>query len=43
MSAFNQDSSLLIGATLVYATLVISLNLAVDIVQVWLNPKLRFE
>jgi oligopeptide transport system permease protein len=28
---------------LFYAVLIILLNLVVDVVQVWLNPKLRFE
>ena len=43
MSAFNRDYTLVLGTVLFYATLIILLNLLVDIVQVWLNPKLRFE
>ncbi len=43
MSAFNRDYTLVLGTVLFYATLIILLNLVVDIVQVWLNPKLRFE
>jgi oligopeptide transport system permease protein len=43
MAAFNRDGPMLMGTTLVYAVLVIAMNLLVDIVQVWLNPKLRFE
>ena len=31
------------GTVLFYAVLVIGLNLLVDIVLVWLNPKQRFE
>jgi oligopeptide transport system permease protein len=31
------------GTVLFYAVFVIALNLVVDIVLVWLNPKLRFE
>jgi oligopeptide transport system permease protein len=42
-SAFNRDQTLVMGITLFYATLILSLNLVVDVVQVWLNPKLRFE
>lgn len=43
MAAFNRDYTLVLGTVLFYATLIILLNLAVDVVQVWLNPKLRFE
>jgi oligopeptide transport system permease protein len=39
----NRDYTMLMGTTLFYAVLIIALNLAVDIVQVWMNPKLRFE
>lgn len=42
-SAFNRDYTMVMGTVLFYATLIIFLNLLVDIVQVWLNPKLRFE
>jgi oligopeptide transport system permease protein len=42
-SAFNRDYTMVTGTVLFYATLVISLNLLVDLIQVWLNPKLRFE
>ncbi len=42
-SAFNRDYMLLLGVVLLYATLIITLNLIVDIIQVWLNPKLKFE
>jgi len=42
-SAFNRDYTLVLGTVILYATLVIALNLVVDIVQVWLNPKLKFE
>ena len=43
MSAFNRDYTMVLGTVLFYAVLIIVLNLVVDIVQVWLNPKLRFE
>ncbi len=42
-SAFNRDYTLVLGTVILYATLIIALNLAVDVVQVWLNPKLKFE
>lgn len=40
-SAFNRDSTLLVGVVLFYATLIILLNLLVDIIQILLNPKVR--
>jgi len=42
-SAFNRDYTLVLGTVILYATLVVALNLLVDVVQVWLNPKLKFE
>lgn len=42
-SAFNRDYTLVSGTVLLYAGLIIALNLAVDVVQVWLNPRLKFE
>lgn len=42
-SAFNRDYTLVLGTVILYASLIILLNLVVDIVQVWLNPKLKFE
>ena len=42
-SAFNRDYTLVLGTVLFYATLIVFFNLAVDIVQVWLNPKLKLE
>jgi len=42
-SASNRDYNLVLGTVIVYAALVVALNLAVDVVQVWLNPKLKFE
>jgi oligopeptide transport system permease protein len=42
-SAFNRDYTLVLGTVILYASLIITLNLVVDIVQVWLNPKLKFE
>lgn len=42
-SAFNRDYTLVLGLTLLFAALIVALNLVVDIVQVWLNPRLKFE
>ncbi len=42
-SAFSRDYTLVLGTVILYATLIIALNLVVDVVQVWLNPKLKFE
>lgn len=42
-SAFNRDYTLVLGTVILYAGLIISLNLAADVAQVWLNPKLKFE
>jgi len=42
-SAFNRDYTLVLGTVILYAVLIVALNLVVDIVQVWLNPKLKFE
>jgi oligopeptide transport system permease protein len=42
-SAFNRDYTLVLGTVILYAVLIMVLNLAVDIVQAWLNPKVRLE
>ena len=42
-SAFNRDYTLVLGTVILYATLIVVCNLVVDVVQVWLNPKLKFE
>lgn len=42
-SAFNRDYTLVLGTVILYAGLIVLLNLVADIVQVWLNPKLKFE
>ena len=41
--AFNRDLTLVVGCVLVYAVLIVMLNLLADVVLVWLNPRLRFE
>jgi len=42
-SAFNRDYTLVLGLVILYATFIVVLNLVADVVQVWLNPKLKFE
>ena len=42
-SAFSRDYTLITGTVILYAVLIIAFNLLVDVVQVWLNPKLKFE
>jgi len=42
-SAFNRDYTLILGTVILYAGFIIALNLVVDVVQVWMNPKLKFE
>ena len=42
-SAFNRDYTLVLGVVMFYAILIVFLNLAVDILQVFLNPKLKFD
>ena len=42
-SAFNRDYTLVLGVVMFYATLIVLLNLVVDILQVTINPKLKFN
>lgn len=42
-AAFNRDYFLLLGLIVFYAGLLVALNLIVDIVLVWLNPKIKIE
>lgn len=42
-SAFNRDYTLVLGTVILYAALLVFMNLVVDVVQVWLNPRLKFE
>jgi oligopeptide transport system permease protein len=43
MAGFNRDYTMVMGTVLLLCALTILANLVVDILQVWLNPKLRFE
>jgi oligopeptide transport system permease protein len=40
-SAFNRDYTMIIGTVLVYAVLVLFLNLAADLAHAWLDPRIR--
>jgi oligopeptide transport system permease protein len=40
-AAFNRDYTMVLGTVLFYATLIIFLNLMVDLLQAWLDPKAR--
>ncbi len=42
-SAFSRDYTVVLGTVILYAGLIIVMNLLTDVVQVWLNPKLKFE
>lgn len=41
-AAFNRDYTMVLGTVMFYAALLIALNLAADIIQVMLNPRLRY-
>ncbi len=40
-AAFNRDYTLILGTTVLYGALIILTNLLSDIMQAWMNPKLR--
>ncbi len=42
-SAFNRDYTLVLGTVILYAALLMALNLATDIAQAWMDPKVRLE
>ena len=42
-AALNRDHSLIVTTVFFYAILIIVANIIVDIVQVYLNPKLRYD
>jgi oligopeptide transport system permease protein len=42
-SAFNRDYTMVLGTVILYAGFIVVFNLIVDVVQVWLNPKLKFD
>jgi oligopeptide transport system permease protein len=42
-SAFSRDYTMIMGVVLFYATLILVLNLVVDVVQAWMDPRLRYD
>ena len=42
-SAFNRDYTLVLGTVILYAVLIMGFNLLADVVQAWMNPKIRLE
>jgi oligopeptide transport system permease protein len=40
-AAFNRDYTMIMGDVLFYAVLILMLNLAVDVAQAWLDPRVR--
>jgi len=42
-AAFNRDYTLIMGMVLFYALAILFFNLAVDVLQVWLDPRLRHQ
>ncbi|MFA5057678.1 MAG: ABC transporter permease subunit [Opitutaceae bacterium] len=42
-SAFNRDYTLVLGTVILYAALIMALNFLVDVVQAWMNPRIRLE
>lgn len=39
----NRDYMLVIGTVIIYAGFIMALNLAADVIQAWMNPKIRLE
>ncbi|HUL54010.1 MAG TPA: ABC transporter permease subunit [Opitutaceae bacterium] len=42
-SAFNRDYTLVLGTVILYAALLMALNLLADLAQAWMNPRVRLE
>lgn len=42
-AAFNRDYTMVLGTTIFFAGLIILFNLLADLVQIWLNPRLRAQ
>ena len=42
-AAFNRDYTMILGTVLFYAALILLFNLATDVVQAWLDPRIRDE
>ena len=39
----NRDYMLVLGTVIIYAGFIMALNLAADVIQAWMNPKIRLE
>jgi oligopeptide transport system permease protein len=42
-AAFNRDYTMILGTVLFYAVLILLFNLLVDVVQAWMDPRLRTQ
>ena len=42
-AAFNRDYTMVLGAVIFYAALIVVFNLIVDLVLAWMNPRLKLE
>jgi oligopeptide transport system permease protein len=42
-AAFNRDYTMVLGCVIFYAALIVVFNLIVDLVVIWMNPRLKFE
>ena len=42
-AALNRDYGLVLGTTILYVFIILALNLIVDVVYAWLDPKVRFR
>jgi ABC-type dipeptide/oligopeptide/nickel transport system permease component len=42
-SSLNRDYTVVVGLSLLYAVLLIGLNLAVDLAYTWLDPRVKYE
>ena len=42
-SALNRDYPMIVGLVLVYAVLLLVLNLLVDAAYTWLDPRVRYD
>lgn len=41
--SLNRDYTLVVGLVLIYATLLVLLNLVVDVIYVWLDPRVKYD
>ena len=42
-AALNRDYGLVLGTTILYMIVILGLNLIVDLVYAWLDPKVRYR